>query len=227
MFDKWIINHNRTDLDHYKNLKRALGVMGILLPFVLMIGGALFGGYDVQKSVSHYYHTNMQDMLVGVLAAVSIFLVTYSGYGFIDSIVTTLTGVAGTGVILFPSPTDPMVPLAPVGIFQVPQEVSGTPHLICAGAFFFLLAVNSLFLFTVTDPQKWGPKKLLRNVVYIVCGVVMLACLATLLIIVLAAPDFLASTRIGLIFETIMLFAFGVSWLVKGNVPFFRDKKTA
>ncbi len=223
MLDFLFKKYKHPDQKHYIYLKRALGIMGLLLPFVLMIGGAGFGGKAIQISVSHYYHTNMQDVLVGLLAAVSIFLITYAGYTPLDFIVTALTGIAGAGVILFPSPSDPIAPLAPVGIFQIPESASGLPHLICAGAFFLLLAVNSLFLFTMTDKKKPGPKKELRNLIYRICGLVMLACLAALLLIVIFAGDFLATTPIGLVFETIMLVAFGFSWLVKGDIPLFRD----
>jgi hypothetical protein len=220
---KWIKDHNKTDLDHYKILKQALGILGMALPIVLIGGGILFAATGVQHSISHYYHTNMRDALVGLLAAVAIFLVTYQGYGLLDNLVSTLTGLAGAGVILFPCPTAPPSSF-PVGIFQLSQDVSGVVHLVCAGAFFGLLALQTLVLFTVTDPATWGPKKKIRNIIYFVCGGIMAASLVILLVVSRAAPDFFANSEIGLAFEWIMLWAFGIAWIVKGGVWFLEDK---
>jgi uncharacterized membrane protein SirB2 len=223
MIGTWIRKFNRTSLDHYVILKRTLGILGMVLPFVCILGGAIFAGTEVQNSVSHYYHTNMRDVLVG-LGAVSLFLVTYQGYGPFDNLISTLTGIAGAGVVVFPCPTYP-ASTGLVGILQLPQDVSGNIHLYCAGAFFLLLAFNSAVLFTITDQGKWTGKKLVRNIIYIMCGCIMFACIVVLFIISRASPDFFSNSRVGLVFEAIMLFFFGVSWLVKSGVPFLSDKK--
>lgn len=225
MFREWILARNKSDVDSYRNLKRAVGILGMLLPLICIIGGLNFHGHPVQNSVSHYYHTNMRDVLVGLLGCVSILLMTYSGYGIIDNVITWAIGVAGAGVVVFPCPTYPPVPAAPVGILQLAQSTSGTIHFISAGAFFFLLAINSIFLFTLSDKKVLGQKKRLRNTIYVVSGVVILASLATLLILDLAARGFFENSSIALVFEAIMLVAFGVAWLVKGDIPLFRDEK--
>jgi hypothetical protein len=63
-----------------------------------------------------------------------------------------------------------------------------------------------------------------RNVVFIICGIVMFAALIALLImrLILGGPTF-NSKPIVFILESVMLAAFGVSWLVKGETM-WRDK---
>lgn len=211
----------------YIILRRIIGVLGIVLPLVCILGGLIFGGLGVQRSISHYYHTNMRDFLVGLLGCVSLFLISYRGYNWIDNLVTWVIGIAGAGIVLFPCPSaDPAI--TRLGILQLSPGTAGLLHLIATGTFFFLFAINSLFLFTINKDQPLTARKKKRNVLYIICGVFILLSLAAVFIFYLAAPQVMEGTSIGLVFETIMLCAFGVSWLVKGETfVFLRDKKEA
>jgi hypothetical protein len=226
MFSEWVLSHNRSNVTSYRNLKLFIGILGMALPVILVVGGLFYPGHTVQHSVSHYYHTDLRDILVGILASASILFMTYAGYGIIDDILTWAVGVTGFGVILFPCPTFPEVPHAAIGVFRLAQEVSGPIHFSCAGAFFFLLALNSIFLFTLSDKKVAGDAKRMRNIVYIVCGIVILACLAELLILDLTANEFLGSSSIALVFEAIMLLAFGFAWLVKSDIGLFPDMES-
>ena len=60
----------------YLALRRAVGLIGTLLPFVLMTGGVLVCcGLDVtQESISHFYYTCMRDVFVGALCAIALFM---------------------------------------------------------------------------------------------------------------------------------------------------------
>lgn len=223
MFAKWVLSHNRSNAASYRNLKLFIGILGMALPLILVVGGLLYPAHTIQHSVSHYYHTDLRDVLVGTLASASILFMTYAGYGIIDDILTWAVGIAGIGVIVFPCPTFPEIPLAPVGIFRLPQQLSGPIHFGCAGAFFLLLAINSIFLFTLSDKRSVGDAKRNRNIVYIVCGAVILACLAALLVLSLAAKDFFGNSSVALVFEAVMLLAFGFAWLVKADIGLFRD----
>ncbi len=240
-FRKWIQDKNSTDRDSYVNLKRALGILAMALPVVCLVWSLAFSPcHAVEHSISHYYHTSLRDVFVGLLAAVAIFLMTYTGYGWVDNLASWVIGVVGAGIVVFPCPTvrfapppivlDPCFAALPreaaIGILRLPQETSGTVHIILAGLFFVFLAAYSIIVFPMTDKDNPGPKKLFKNWVYRICGLVMLATMALLLIVYFAAPDFLGSTVLGFICETIMLFAFGVSWLVKGDLPFLRDPET-
>ncbi len=227
MLRQWILTHNRSDEESYRNLKLFIGILGMALPVVLVVGGLFYPGHTVQHSISHYYHTPLRDVLVGILASASILFMSYAGYGIIDDVLTWVIGVAGVGVILFPCPTFPEAPSALVGVFQLPQAVSGPIHFGFAGGFFFFLAINSIFVFTVSDRDRPGPEKRARNLVYIICGAVILACLAALLVLWLAADSFFGNSSIALVLEAVMLLAFGFAWLVKADVGLFGDPARA
>ncbi len=216
---------NRSIIVSYIALRRLIGILGMLLPFICILGGFVFAALCVEPSISFYYHTNMRDFFVGLLFGVSLFLITYKGYELIDNIVTTASALAGFGVAVFPclySSTS----TRPVGIFQVSPQASNTVHIACAAAFFFLLAVNSIFLFTLSKKKNAvsTKNKRIRNWIYRICGIIILASIAALVaLFLLMPPEQIDEYRLVLVFETIMLLAFGVSWLVKGET-LFRDK---
>ncbi|MEJ2664743.1 MAG: DUF998 domain-containing protein, partial [Spirochaetia bacterium] len=79
---------NRSIIISYIALRRLIGILGMLLPFICILGGLLFAALYVEPSISDYYYTNMRDFFVGLLFGVSLFLITYKGYELIDDIVT-------------------------------------------------------------------------------------------------------------------------------------------
>ena len=203
-------------------LRQCIGVLGILLPFVCILGG-LAAHFGIRPSVSSYYYTNMRDFFAGLLLIVGVFLITYHGYEKIDSIVNTLTGIAGMGIAFFPCMgADPS---EHVGMFLLTAAHSRIIHAVFAAAFFSLLAFNSLFLFTRTNPKKkMTPNKIIRNRIYIACGIAIFASLIALAAFAFfTTSEFMDRWKIVLLLEIVMLFAFGVSWLVKGET-LWKDK---
>jgi len=206
----------------YLNLRRSIGILGIALPFVCMLGGFLFSGTPVQDSISSYYYTNMRDFFCGLLVSVSLFLATYRGYERIDSIVSKMSGLAGFGIALFPCYHE-FVPARLVGVFQLSPESSDRIHLTCACIFFILLAINSFFLFTLSDrkAELRSRRKNLRNRIYHLCGLTIFASIILLVVLrMILGSAILAKDRIVLILEAVMLLAFGLSWLIKGETLF-------
>jgi heme A synthase len=92
-------------------------------------------------------------------------------------------------------------------------------HFVLAAALFLTLSVFSLFLFTRTAPGgRPTRQKVKRNRVYRVCGIIILACLAGIAIDAALLEDTpLASLKPILWLETAALWAFGFSWLTKGQ----------
>ncbi|HWD01529.1 MAG TPA: DUF998 domain-containing protein [Amycolatopsis sp.] len=189
-------------------LRRTIGVLGLALPFVVVIGKELLEGGGLLGSLSGYYYSDMRNVFVGTLCAIGVFLVSYRGYGRIDDIAGNIAAGAAIGVALFPtSPTSP-TPL---------ERGIGIAHLVFAGIFFLTLAFFCLFLFTRSDDPSPGGRKASRNVVYRVCGGVMVA---SLLLIVINALFFNAATvdlHPAVWLESAAVVAFGISWLVKGE----------
>ena len=206
----------------YRSLRRLIGIFGIGLPLINIIGGVLFANIGILPSVSMYYHSNMRDFLEGFLFVIGFFLITYKGEKVIDFIVTTISGVFCLGVSIFPC-RGYYDNAAKIGIFHINASTSDLIHLICAAAFLILLALNSLFLFTRNNSESntISPEKKNRNIIYIVCGIVI--CIS-LLAIVFCSRILPANIKTGykttLISETVALIAFGTSWLVKGETLF-------
>ena len=109
---------NRSIIISYLSLRRLIGILGILLPFICVLGGLLFSDLPVRSSISSYYHTNMRDFFVCLLVGVSLFLLTYKGRERIDNIVTSIIGFTGLGVAVLPC-LNSLALTEPVGIFQI------------------------------------------------------------------------------------------------------------
>src|SRR2546423_1519045 len=69
----------------YLGLRKAVGIIGCCLPFVLILG-AFRQSHGFQPSLSSYYYTNMGDVFVGGLCAIGIFLMSCRGYDHRDAL---------------------------------------------------------------------------------------------------------------------------------------------
>ncbi len=207
----------------YFTMRRWIGALGILLPVVVVAGGKLIKHLPVLPSISAYYYSNMEDWFVGLLCVVGVFLLSYDAYPGLDRAICALCGACAIGVAFFPTLApdhDPRKPV-PVGIFQLPDDISSRFHYTFAVALFIGMAAMSLFLFTRSDPAKGGPtpQKKKRNGVYVACGLVMAAALLTGLIrLAIQGPE--DSSPFTLYVEGVCLIAFGISWITKGEVVF-------
>ncbi|MEC7762771.1 MAG: DUF998 domain-containing protein [Pseudomonadota bacterium] len=209
----------------YLNVRRALGWLGFFLPASLTIYGLLPGTYFA-PSISEFYYTHMGNIFVGTMCAIGVFLVSYKGYArtddetFSDNVLTTGAGIFAIGVALFPVVVDSpdMVALADVNL-----GFEGHPNLFHFGSatgFFVLLALMSMVQFTKSDRDENG--KIIwtgDNLIFVVCGVVMIAALVALVPYVLSdrITEALAPYKYMFILETVGVVAFAVSWLVKGK----------
>jgi len=207
----------------YLTLRKFVGLIGILLPFALVIIHMLLVKQVVLLgSVSGYYYTDVRGVLVGSLCAIGVFLFAYRGYDNWDNInwdnvLTNAAGVFAIGVALFPT--------APVNPSAHARDISYV-HLTCAGLLFAALAVISFWLFTRTDQVKGrrtNKRKKIRDLIYRGCGIVIALCLALVPIesLVIGAP--IQGIHPLFWLEAIAVVAFGISWLVKGDT-IFKDK---
>ena len=207
---------NESLIISHLTLRKLIGILGMLLPFACLFGGSLFRNLPLMDSISAYYHSNMRDILVGLLIGVSLFLMTYKGYDGRDTFVALLSGVAGLGIAIFPCEAR-IDPSSRVGVFLLTPPIAGYLHYGSSALFFILLGINSYFLFTLGDEKNWTRRKSIRNVAYRACGLIIFASLLTLAVLAIVLGDKLAATAWTFMFETLMLLAFGTSWLVKGE----------
>lgn len=211
----------------YLTLRKAIGFIGVALPLVLVLGNILiFHARAIEDSISYYYYTHMRGVFVGSLWSIGIFLFSYRGYESRDEIAGRLACVFALGVALFPTAREPGS-CNILHLSRVAHAACDTPHAISfvhavfATLLFLTLAYFSLFLFTETHPAHLQPmtkRKRERNVVYYICGWLILGSIAAVLVIHIALHvDRFGPLPVLFLFETIAIEAFGISWLVKGE----------
>jgi hypothetical protein len=217
----------------YYTMRRAIGVLGITLPLILLAGSCLFGECDtVQSSISTYYYTNMRNVFVGYNCAVALFLFAYRGHDWRDNLAGYVGCVAVLGVAFLPCTiSDPGQSCLIVTSEHGP--LVGMLHNLFALLYFIILIIYALFLFPLThmdmvtgEKQFMGRQKRRRNLVYFVCG-----CMMTLaLVLIIAYMWFLGDVypeleELSPVFwlESVILLSFGITWLTKGQL-FFKDE---
>lgn len=183
-------------------LRAMLGWLGMLLSWIVVL---LIGYFP--DSISATWYTNACTVFMIILGSASILLISYKGYERIDDITLTLSGIFGLGICLFPCAVSSYP--GKVGTFLIDSSISNTIHFICAIAFFGLLAYNSFFLFTKSSGEI-SEKKKIRNIIYRVCGIGMVASFGILLL-----PYFRIQVWLT---ETVALFFFGISFLTKADI---------
>jgi len=218
----------------YQRLRQIVGVLGMLLPVILVVGNSLNEGYfKILSSISYYYYSNMGDVFTGILFAIGVFLFTYSPYRNEtkkDSRLSSLACYCAIGVAIFPTSFEG----------DTAKGIISNIHFICAGAFFVIISYFALVLFrkTGTDTSTDDPlpkpeskdekiKKDLRNRIYFACGIIMYACIFIILLNHFFKDRWhTEGTCFVFAFETIALWAFGFSWWVKGEAILEDNKKS-
>jgi hypothetical protein len=223
----------------YMFLRKTVGWIGSLLPIVLIFGNMIFFTSPRPDSMSGYYYTPMRNVFVGALCAVGVFLVAYDGYDKVDRWITNIAGLGAIGVAFFP--TKPSVPHLSAG-----QQVVGDFHLFFAAVTFIALGLMALrFAKSAGTPGgqsmmgrvRYGlglakpgddhrsPRKKARDAAYRACGFTILSCVALAALSNLLPASVKGDWPLLFIFEALAVFAFGISWFVKGQtlLPILKD----
>jgi hypothetical protein len=180
------------------------------MPILLLVGDVVVGDANaLRDSISAYHDSVMRGVFVGILFAIGVFLYSYIGYEpegdrlLSDDLAGDLACVFALGVALFPT--------------NSPNVLIHRIHLVSATALFLLLSYFAIRLFTKTKGTMTRQKGR-RNRVYRSCGYVMLGCIGLIAVYGFFLSDTgLSSLKPVFWLETIALWAFGVSWFVKGE----------
>jgi len=214
----------------YLNLRKAVGILGIALPVVLFFGFLLLNkDCSLPPSISHYFYTNLGTYFTGTLCAVALFLFSYKGPEKKDERAAMLASFCALGVAFFP--TNPYSDIINDSCISVTLTASKIRNGFIFGFFanlIFTLAHCSLVLFTKTSWEITKEKRT-RNGIYKVCGWIILASSAGIIVVTFMedAPGEDKALDIStFIFEAIALFAFGFSWLIKGETFFTDEEKS-
>jgi len=199
----------------YLTLRKAIGVLALALPLILVLAGLFGGAIPMEQSISQYYWSTAGDIFVGCLVAFGVFLISYNGYDRKDRVITFIAGLAMLIVAFFPCEGT----AEPDYVFMfLPPQANHIIHYGAAIVTFSLMGVMSMFQFTQTSGVMTEAKKK-RNKIYRICGYVIFGAILGMAIIKLIPAIFIATNVIRLFFwvESSVLWAFGVSWLVKGE----------
>ena len=193
--------------------RQLIGYIGLTLPFLLIFIALVRDGVERWRSlesISAYYYTGGVAAFVGMLVALALFLFTYRGYdnkyNWADRWAAKIAACAALLVAFFPTS-------APVGVSALTwwTPTTGRLHHVAAVLLFVMFAIFALWLFRLTATgESLRPAKRRRNLVYLICGIIIVAC------IVWAGVNRLNGKPIFWP-ESVALIAFAVSWLVKGN----------
>lgn len=196
---------------HYQRFM--LGIICGLLPILCTLFGLLVYGVDNVyrwSSISITYQSSFAFVMISALTLCTFFLGTYKGYDLGDRVLTLLAAIGAAGVVLFPCTFDKLAPVTPWSSFFafIPPNISDILHYISAGLVFGSFALMILTQFT-------KGKQLRKNILYRICGWIMVAAIICLLVcaFIPSAPGWLT-----MVWETIMLEAFSVAFLVKSGV---------
>ncbi|MBI5947205.1 MAG: hypothetical protein HY875_03605 [Chloroflexi bacterium] len=209
----------------YLLVRSAIGILGILLPLVLLLGDwwLLSGSASARGSLSAYYHSGMRDYFVGTLVIVGFALVIYKFYQLsLDNLITFVGGFAALVVAFFPtglpSTGGTLTPLQD----RLGEGAVEFVHYAGAGTLFAVLVLLS-WRFGKVEAERKDPRPRLRRGPHPDArqrGWFHWGCAA----VVTAAILFIVITRFASVFgsqdmllgESVALIAFGLSWAYKG-----------
>ena len=206
----------------YYRIRKTIGLLGVLLPIMVV---AFYG--ELIASISHYYYTKSSVFFIAILTSFGLFLISYRGYErdkkkelLSDNVITHVGGIAAILVVLFPtscleSGSEQLDLMCKAGVFPLFGHVDklySTIHLLSAGIFLFAMGWMAIFRFTKGKPT---PENKRKNRFYRISGYIMWASIGILLLEF--AFNFHFTTYDVFILETISVFAFGISWLIKGK----------
>lgn len=241
-------NPNDDFVVSYLAIRRTIGWLGLLLPFMLLTGNYIVNSFDILNSnffirtdcyttpytdtgsfkfsVSHYYYSTVGELFTAVLCAVALFMFCYKGHklrswekGLSDSAMANLAGIFALGVVLFPTASTHCI-TDNMRSFQSSSS-TGYIHFGFACLFFITLAIMSMVNFRRTEVrEEFG--KLKNHKTYLACGIIMLTCLALIAVYSIWIQEmrisWLDKTHPVFCLEAIALIAFGISWLIKGKL---------
>jgi hypothetical protein len=194
----------------YLELRKAVGIIGIALPFTLAIGKIVLQCCGLQESVSAYYYTEMRNVFVGSMCAIGVFMLSTRGYDWRDKVAGRLASIFAIGLALLPT--------SPGVTATAHQKCIGIVHLTFSALLFLTLGYMSLWLFTKTVPNvDMTDQKKQRNKVYKVCGIAIFTFVGFIAVVKLWPCKILEPYSPVFWLESGAIEAFGVSWLTKGE----------
>jgi hypothetical protein len=208
----------------YLTLRKAVGGVALALPFAVAIPCWVFQSHLIESSISGYYYTVMRNIFVGSLCAIAMFMFCTRGYDRKDEVAGVFSSIFAVGVAFCPT--------TPRCCATSWQQTIGIFHYTFAILLFSILAYFCLVLFRMSaEDRQVTRQKLQRNMVYTICGYMIIASMTMIAVFKLLAvlkllevTNLIGPLGVVFCFETTALLAFGIAWLTKGET-FLKDAK--
>lgn len=213
---------NKDALTSFNSLRNTVGVLGILLPviIVLMHGGLL-------ASVSLFYYSKAAVYFIAFLSLLGVFMLNYKGYEkkadekISDNAISSIAGILALLIVVFP--TNCTIEKSEFcnsfisggfPLYGHNDKLVQIIHVISALGFFIIMAIISYLKFTRGDLSD--PLKLKKNKIHRISAITIITSLVLFAIERIAK---ISVTPYDVFFlESIAIWAFGISWLVKGGL---------
>ena len=199
-------------LDHfystYASLRGGMGIIAFMFPLILFPGGLWLSDTPLQSSMSHYYHTDMRNVFVGLLFSIGSFLYLYKGFGPRENYALNIAGLLALGVAIFPMK-------APVG--AAPTYTSPLLHGICAVTFCLFIAYVCIrrsgdTLHLVAKEHRKRYARAYKTLGWLMVG---LPISAALILTILNQPFGTKTGIVILAIEWAIVWVFAAYWLLK------------
>ncbi len=201
-------SEKRDTVFDYRGLRLLIGIIALSLPFVVSIVAS-----KPLTSISASYYTEARDEFVGMLFIVGAFLWAYNGFSTKQARASKAASVAAIFVALFPT----VCQISEPGCNVAGPGITSTIHFTAAAVLFLILAGFCFMPFRF-DTKGQGGKKGVRSRIYFVCGSVMLASIAVIVVAKLFVDNqIVEELRIVYWSEATALCAYGVAWIVAGK----------
>ena len=205
----------------YLLMRVVIGVVGILLPIVIVVGDVVLDSDDddFRASISAYYHSGVRDVFVAGLAVTAFFLLTYKVFEVnLDNTLSMAAGLGALGVALLPtSLPDGVDGLTPLQDW-LGEGPTATLHFYSAVLFIGSLGVLSFwFGFREGNRAREGRRAHRSPRFWRVFHWSCAAVIGMAVLYMLVTKGFkVGDSHSLLIGETLAIWAFGASWLMKG-----------
>lgn len=195
---------------------RVLGISFLVLVPAAILLGLPTGQYSPSAnwwhSVSQTYYAADSAIMIGILSSCGIMFITHRSKQLFERIVFVIAGISILGVVTCPH-GDEMFEY--VGLFHLPNEVSGRFHVIFATIMFISLGFLSIINFPLKgDDYKTLKAAKKRNFLFRMNGIIIyIASIAMLLRQLIPSYDWT-----GIVSEWFIFNAFGFNLLIKANI---------
>lgn len=228
----------------FQAARRSIGTLGLFLPFSLMVSSQLTDG-EYRDSISGYYYSAGGGIMIGTLCAMASFLWSYVGHRQrkwydpfpSDMVLSRIAAVSGALVALVPTTAPKPWVGGGCALLECLLKDAGLSdkavmftHSAFGAIFFLALATFCLANFR-RSTKAFTLDKYGRNLVFLVCGCVVLGSIVLLGLYFFVEPVAMGLTALfgsHAIFwlESIAVWAFAFAWFIKGETAGKAGRRT-